>query len=65
MNALSVAWKLRVDMLAILAAAAPHQTERSSDSRLIKPAKLDDGSDHDGRADQAGTGKHCEHGQTA
>lgn len=33
MNALSVAWKLRADMLAILAAAAPRGGDRTSESR--------------------------------
>jgi hypothetical protein len=35
MNALSVAWKLRVDMLTILAAASPSHPERDSQSQVI------------------------------
>ncbi|HEY5959482.1 MAG TPA: hypothetical protein VIV60_23150 [Polyangiaceae bacterium] len=33
MNALTVAWKLRVDMLGILAAASPRGSERGSEPR--------------------------------
>lgn len=35
MNALSVAWKLRMDMLGILAAASPRGGERGSESRRV------------------------------
>ena len=35
MNALSITWKLRADMLGILAACAPEHERRDSERRLV------------------------------
>lgn len=35
MNALSITWKLRADMLGILAACAPEHDKRGSERRLV------------------------------
>ncbi|MGE5789180.1 MAG: hypothetical protein ACM3ZE_31615 [Myxococcales bacterium] len=40
MNALVVLWKLRSDLQAILAAAAPQQEKCSSESRLVTESKI-------------------------
>jgi hypothetical protein len=39
MNALSITWKLRAEMLAILSACAPDQENRGSERRLV-PSRL-------------------------
>jgi hypothetical protein len=40
MNALFMAWKLRTDLLTILAAATPKNQDVSSESRLILPSRV-------------------------
>lgn len=40
MNALVVSWRLRSDLLTILAAAAPQRGERSSEQRLLPANKI-------------------------
>lgn len=40
MNALVVSWRLRTDLLAILAAAAPRQSDCASESRLVSAPRV-------------------------
>lgn len=40
MNALMVSWRLRTDLLAILAAATPQGGERASEKRLLAVSKI-------------------------
>lgn len=40
MNALTVSWRLKSDLLTILAAAAPQGGDRSSEKRLLSANKI-------------------------